>query len=259
VDWPKHEGRTPHPIGQRRAVELNALPSVNLGLPIKRKVIGVFGDQDLRYGALSRQSALNQPRRRGRLHNHVLATAAAIFGPANDEHPELRRHDVETFARVLADPMQRLAATRTSAVFDVDQHLDAWQMSRKRSAIDATLGASACPLSLIGYLALGLLTRRSLLDLFEPEQHLIFGKRLSAPAKTMTLQFLDDLTQAFGLQPLGNQHRFQRAGIVGKRIRQIGHGGIRSCATPRRERFQPADSPCRSHPGCIGAGISRAA
>jgi hypothetical protein len=39
-------------------VELNALPTVNLGLPIKRKVIGVFGDQDLRYGARIRQVQL---------------------------------------------------------------------------------------------------------------------------------------------------------------------------------------------------------
>jgi hypothetical protein len=27
----------------------------------------------------------------------------------------------------------------------------------------------------------------------------------------------------------------------------------------RRERFQSADSLCRNHAGCIGAGISRAA
>ena len=58
----------------------------------------------------------------------------------------------------------------------------------------------------IGRLDLGLVARRDLLDLFEPEQHLIFGQRLGAPAKTMTLQFLDDLTEPFVLHALGNQH-----------------------------------------------------
>ena len=41
---------------------------------------------------------------------------------------------------------------------------------------------------------------------FEPEQHLIFGQRLGARAKMMTLQFLDDLTEPFVLHALGNQH-----------------------------------------------------
>ena len=75
----------------------------------------------------------------------------------------------------------------------------------------------------------------------------------------MTLQFLDDLTEPLVLRPLRNQHRFQRARIVGKRIRQNSHGKIRSCVAANRERFQHADSLCRNHPGCIGAGISRAA
>jgi hypothetical protein len=121
----QQEGCTPDPIGQCRTVEFDALSSVDLGLPIKRKVIGIFGDQDLCHGALSRQSAIDQPRRRGRLHNHVLATAAAIFGPADDEHSELRWHDVESFAGILADPMQGIATARASVAFDVDHHFDA--------------------------------------------------------------------------------------------------------------------------------------
>ena len=77
-----------------------------------------------------------------------------------------------------------------------------------------------------------------MLDVFEPEQHLIFGQRLGAPPEAMALQFFDDLTQPFVLHPLRNQHRLQRAGIVGKRIRQNRHGGIRPCVALRRERFQ---------------------
>jgi Aminotransferase class-III len=73
------------------------------------------------------------------------------------------------------------------------------------SAVHAALGGAAGLLGRIGRLDLDLVARRDLLDLFEP--HLIFGQRLSAPAKTMALQFLDDLTEPFVLYTLGNQHR----------------------------------------------------
>ena len=259
MNWPQQEGRTADPIGQGRAVKLNALAGADLSLPVERQMIGIFANEHLRDCRLRRRSALDQARRRRRLHHHVLASPAAIFGPANDEHAELRRHDIEPLAGILADPVQRLTAARASAVFDIDHHLDARQMLGKRPAVDAALCGSACALGRIGRITLGLLARCSLLDVFKPEQHLIFGQCLGAPAKAMALQFLDDLTQPLVLHPLGNQHRLQRAGIVGKRIRQNGHGGIRSCVTRRSERFSPADSPCRSHAGCIGAAVSRAA
>src|SRR4051794_7066673 len=62
-----------------------------------------------------------------------------MFGPPNDQHAELRRHDVEPLGRVLADLMQCLAAARAGMVIDVDHHLHARQMSRRRSAVHATL------------------------------------------------------------------------------------------------------------------------
>jgi hypothetical protein len=36
------EGCLPHPIRQRRTIEINALAGVNLRLPIERQVIGIF-------------------------------------------------------------------------------------------------------------------------------------------------------------------------------------------------------------------------
>ena len=132
-------------------------------------------------------------------------------------------------------------------------------MLGKRSSVHLTLGGSVCPLGWIGGFRRDLRARRSLLDVLEPEQHLIFGQRLGTATEAMTLQFLDDLTQPLVLHPLCNQHRLECAGIVGKRICHNGHGAIRTCTAPPREHFSQADLPCRSHPGCIGAGISRAA
>ena len=119
----QQEGGAPNPIGQGRAIERDALPRVDLGLPVQRKVIGVFGDQHLGNRRLGRQAAFNQPRRRWRLHHDLFAGPAGIFGPAHHEHAQLRRDDVEPLAAILADAMQRIAAARTGLVFHVDRHL----------------------------------------------------------------------------------------------------------------------------------------
>jgi hypothetical protein len=222
-------------------------------------VIGVFGDEHLRHRGFGRQSALDQPCRRGRLHHHVLATPAGVFGPAHHQHAELCRHDVEPFAGVLPDPMQRVAAARAGVVIDIEHHLDARQMRRQRAPVQATLGRPACPLGRIGRINLGLITCLILLDIFEPEQHLVFWQCLGTSSKAMTLQFLDDLTEPIILRPLRNQHRLERASVVGKCIRRDRHGRITACDAVRRERFRRADSLCRNHAGCIGAGVSRAA
>jgi hypothetical protein len=107
------------------------LPRIDLRLSVQRQVIGVFGHEHLRYARLGRQSALDQSRRRCCLHHHALACPAGIFGPAHDEHAQLRRHDVEPLAHVLTDAMQRLAAARTGMVIDIDHRLDPRQMRRQ--------------------------------------------------------------------------------------------------------------------------------
>jgi hypothetical protein len=48
------EGSSSPPVRQCRTIELNALAGVNLGLPVERQVIGIFGDQDLGDGGLGR-------------------------------------------------------------------------------------------------------------------------------------------------------------------------------------------------------------
>jgi hypothetical protein len=99
-------GGTPDPVGERRAIEVEALPGPDLHLPVERQVIGIFGDQHLRHRRLRRQAALDQPGRRESLQDDVGAGAAAILGPPHDDHAQLRRNDVEPLADVLADPVQ---------------------------------------------------------------------------------------------------------------------------------------------------------
>jgi len=53
--------------------------------------------------------------------------------------------------------------------------------------------------------------------------------RTAASAEAVTLQLFDDLLQPFGARTLRQQHRLERAGIVGKRVvRHHPHGEIES-------------------------------
>src|SRR5262249_59186354 len=76
------------------------------------------------------------PLRRGRLPHFAAARLAGILGAAGHDHLELRRHDIEPFRDVLADPMLEAAAACAGLVRYIDDDLFARQMRRQRAAID---------------------------------------------------------------------------------------------------------------------------
>jgi hypothetical protein len=45
--WTCPENVETHPIGKVRAIEIDALAAIDLGLPVERKVIGIFADQHM--------------------------------------------------------------------------------------------------------------------------------------------------------------------------------------------------------------------
>jgi hypothetical protein len=59
------------PEGQRRPVGHDALARQDLGLAIERTMIGVFRDQHMGDHPLGRQTALDQPGGRCRLHHRT--------------------------------------------------------------------------------------------------------------------------------------------------------------------------------------------
>ena len=73
--------------------------------------------------------------RRGRLHDSLPATPAAVTRPADHPHPELGRHIIQHLRPVFADDVQRSAATGTGPVVDVHDDLDPRQIRRQRAAI----------------------------------------------------------------------------------------------------------------------------
>ena len=132
-------GGVAHPVRQCRSIQNNLLPGVNLGLAIQRKMVGIFGHQNLGDGGLGRHAALNQARWRRGLHDTVLAAPTGIFRPDGDEHPELRWHNVQPLALIFADPVKFALAAGTGLAVDVDDKLDPRQMRWERAPVDTSL------------------------------------------------------------------------------------------------------------------------
>ena len=82
----------------------------------------------MRDRGIGRQPAFDQPGWGRRLNDTVFTGAASVFGPAHDQHPELRRHNVEPLAHVLANPVKHALAARAGLVADIHQRLEPRQM-----------------------------------------------------------------------------------------------------------------------------------
>jgi hypothetical protein len=101
---------TADPVGECRAVDLDAMPGEDLALPVEWKVIAVFGDQDMSEQGRTGQPLGDRPLRgRGRGLMDGPAGPAAIPRPADSDDPKPRRHMIEHLADRLADQVQRAA------------------------------------------------------------------------------------------------------------------------------------------------------
>ena len=220
VNGPEQEGGAPDPIGERRAIERDALASVDLRLPVERKVVGVFGDEHLRDEVVRRQAALDEPRRRGRLYDR-LASPAGVSRPPHHQHAERRRHDVEALGDVLADPMQPARAARAGRAPDVDQRLDARQVSRQGAAVRPPARRALRLHGRRGFLD-GVLGSLDLLGLLDAQKKLILGEALGPAPEAVTLHRADDLAQPLVLGTLLGQESLQDLRIVAGQSR-LGH------------------------------------
>ena len=222
------EGGPPHPVGQGGAVERQTLTGVDLGLPVERKMVGVFGHEHLSDGAVRGQPALDQPGRRGGLHHPILTGAAGVLGPTDHQKPDLGRHNVEALGHVLTDPMQRSRAAGAHRALDIHDGLNPRQVGGQRTPVHPTPGGAGRLLGRCALLGLGVPGRLDLLGFFQSQQELIFGQTLGAAAEAVTLQGLDDLAQPLALGALLQEHRLQQARVVGKPGSRGGHIQMRS-------------------------------
>lgn len=110
-------------------------------------------------------------------------------------------------------------------VLDVDDHLRARQMGLQHAAVRPALGDTRLTFARSGLCLLFVTGGLDLFGLFEPQQQLILGERLSSSAEAVTLQFLDDLDQPGVLDVARQDHRLQRVRIVGNLVTVIAMTG----------------------------------
>src|SRR6266576_2549895 len=115
------------PICQGRAIDLDILPGEDLALPVKRQVIAVFGDQDMREKAGSGEAFGDWTLWGGHLVDGP-AGPAAIARPADADDPKPCRHVVQHLADSLPDGMKLAAATGANLLIEIDPHIFTGQM-----------------------------------------------------------------------------------------------------------------------------------
>ena len=223
VHGPQMPGGAANPVGERRTVERDPLPGVDLRLAVERQMIGVFGDQHMGDCRLGWQAALDQSRRSRRLHDAALAGPACIFGTMRHQHPELRRNNIQPLGDILPYHVQQALAARAGFVLDVDGRLDARQMSGKRAAITPALARGFRAHSGRAAFFRRRNARLGLLDILQRQQHLVFRESFGPAAKTMALHLLDDLNEALVTRTLRKEQRLELVGVVRKRVDRLRH------------------------------------
>ena len=214
-------------------------------LPVQRQEIGVLGDQHQRDQRFGGNTALNDPRRRRGLRDRTLARTAVVARTARHKDAEGGRNDIEALGHILADLVERTAATWVNFVVDVDDLLDPFEMGGKRAAVGLAL-----PDVLIRYgrrLAFYPRLAERRLDILETQLQLIGIELLRSRAEPMAHEAVDDRLQpldlpvglSLGGRELGELPCLLKGGRA-SRFNIVGKVGFDEHGTSGREPRQPA-------------------
>jgi hypothetical protein len=174
-----HFGRgVPHPEREGGPLEHDTLPCEDLRLAIQWQVVGIARHQHMGDHRLGRYAALDQPRRRWRLHHDARAGTAGQFWTSRHDDPKLCGDHVKTLRRVLADHCHTRLAARARGVLGRQRHLDPRQVSRQCATTGAPLGRIVLVQFGIPLLRLGVGFGDRLLSRFEAQLQLFLGQLL---------------------------------------------------------------------------------
>src|SRR4029077_6680482 len=123
--------RSTDPVCQGRSVKLDTMAAEDLRLSVERGVIAVFAAQHVGEQSRARQSLRDWPFRRRCLVDRP-AGAAAVLRPADAQHAQACRHEVEHLADALTDRMKGTPTAGAGTAFDVDCYVLALKAIGKR-------------------------------------------------------------------------------------------------------------------------------
>lgn len=207
MDRRQPPGGAADPVGEHRALDVDALAGIDAGLTVERAVIGIFRDHHLGDQRIGRDALVDHEARRRRLdHAGLVAAATAIAWTPGDEHAELDGDNVEALADILADHVKVAIAAGADLALDVDDLFDPLQMRRQRTKVlPAPLALLSVPGLVERCLDLGLCARQRDLEILERQLELIGIELLAARPELPTLEQGEDLGDALDLVVSGGE------------------------------------------------------
>ena len=241
---------------------MTSLSGKNLGLPVQRQVIVVFGHDDVSQQPGAGPAAGNRMVGGWRGDNDVAGPARQLLTDVPD-HLEPAGHVIERLGDVLADAAQRTAAARTDARGGV-RHVLAREMIRQCAPgrllplggafdrVGNNRRGGGEPLGLVLFECLD-----SQLELLDLARQLLRGAtELGAPVASQLELQPGDL--GLGGNGVLRHHRddlLQRLRVIGKLIERDRHSFIESRRHDIGVIKRSADSLCRTHPATSGRQV----
>ena len=100
------------PVGQRRAIQIEALAIKDLALAVEWQMVGIFVDQHMRQQPGTGTPTLDRPGRQ-RCLREAIAAGTGHPGPHDPVHNKAARDVFQFFGHILAQPAQLAAALGT--------------------------------------------------------------------------------------------------------------------------------------------------
>ena len=143
-----------------------------------------------------------------------------------DNHPELRRDDIEPLRRLLTDHVHRRAAAGAVGVFRRNRHIDVRQMRGKCTGTAATFVGAVAGARRVLLVLGGLVAGNGLLNVLERQTQLLGIELLRAATELGALQLTQQMPQAIHLRQC---------------LVALGDRSVSLCARRREERLQRLD------------------
>ena len=127
-------GRFAHPVGQRRAVNVEPVAAEDLALAVEWQMISVFVDQNMGEQTRSRPATLDRAAWQ-RCLREAIAAGTGHPGPHDAVHDEVAGDVFQLFGHILAQAAQLASALGALCAAGCQLDLDAGNMVRDRFAL----------------------------------------------------------------------------------------------------------------------------